>query len=309
MRRENLVLFRPRSQRIAEMIVLPSAALAVGPEMRDLLGDGYTSSYGLLAAMLLVFIMAVVARLWASRHGGEWVTSSERQRRLIAEAAATAPWQDVVPAAAMAALSLLAFALIVGPLADLGGSIGGPLNFLATFILIAGVGYRALLVRRALIESEVVDDEPREDDFFSAVRRDLPWSYLACAIGAATGLVISLQLDGVLRFVLFTVAFIVVTGAIHKIRFRDRIPQLIYPWIADSNLATQLLLGSVIWSGPIGFAVFGIVFLGPWETSFRVQLGLQLGFFTGLLGGCVAGAVIYSVRRRSVSRQRGPWNR
>src|SRR5258705_9036519 len=92
---EKLVLLKSRSQRLAEMIILPAVLLPIGPAMRLLLGDRYSVPYGLLAYFPLILIVSVLSTRWAAWRGGEWVSKAERLRRLREEAA-NSQWSSVL---------------------------------------------------------------------------------------------------------------------------------------------------------------------------------------------------------------------
>jgi hypothetical protein len=82
---DQLVLLKSRSQRLAEMFIVPIATLLVGPILRALLGDRYEIFYGLAAIALISVAITRVISKWSARHGGEWVTKAERLQRLLAE--------------------------------------------------------------------------------------------------------------------------------------------------------------------------------------------------------------------------------
>lgn len=130
---DQLVLFKSRTQRLAEMFIFPIAALLVGPILRALLGKRYEIFYGLAAIMLISLAITRVSSQWGARHGGEWVTKAERLQRLLAETTQR-PWLNALTTTAMLALTLLSLLLVIDPLDRLGESYGGPI---ATIVVVA----------------------------------------------------------------------------------------------------------------------------------------------------------------------------
>jgi hypothetical protein len=296
---EKLVLLKSRAQRLIEMIVMPTVLLPVGPVMRAWLGDEYSISYGLLASFPLIFLTGVLSNRWAVRFGGEWLTQPERLRRLIAETAAAPPWQNVLATMVMTPLMVLALVLMIEPLGDLGSPIGGApvaLSILAVTSVLAGG--QALFARRQLTRSKITEEVQPADRFWSELRRVLPWTYLAYAIGTVSGVMLGLQFDDNVRFGVFVGSFLVVSSVLRNLFLSRLARNQFYPAIVNVGLRPQLLLGLLGWGVPMGMMFSGMTILTAKDTPALIVIALiAVAIVVSTLGGLAYGAYMYLTRR------------
>jgi hypothetical protein len=193
---EKLVLLKPRAQRLADMIWIPLVVLPAGPAIRALLGERYHFPYGACAILLLQVLLSAASNRWAARHGGRWVTNSERLRCLIAETASRSPWPTAILMTVMVALTLLAVSLALGPLDEVGNMVGAtPVQLCALLALLSLVaGGQVVLRWRRASRLVVAEQAPPAGYFGSELRRVLPRTYLAWALAAVAGIAVGLEL-------------------------------------------------------------------------------------------------------------------
>jgi hypothetical protein len=296
---EKLVLLKSRAQRLIEMIVMPTVLLPIGPAMRALLGHEYSIFYGLLAVLPLIFLVGMLSNRWATRFGGEWLTQPERARRLFAETAAAPPWQNVLATMAMSPLMLFSFFLILEPLDDFGSSIGGApvaLGMLAVMSVVAGG--QALLARRQLTRAEITEEEQPSDHYWSELRRALPRTYFAYAIGAIAAVALGLQFDDFMRFGVFIGTFLVVSSVLHQLFLDRSASNRFYPVLLDARLRPQLLLGLLAWGVPMGMVFSGMTILMVKGMPGLIVIGMiGIAIVVSALGGLAFGAYMCLVRR------------
>jgi hypothetical protein len=297
---EKLVLLKSRAHRLIEMIAMPIVVLPVWPVMRTLLGDEYSIYYGLFASLALIALTGALSNRWATRFGGEWLTQPERLRRLVAETVAAPRWQNVGAAMVMTPLMLLGFFLILEPLDEFGSSIGGAPVALGILTVVSMVaGGQALLARRQLARAKVTGGEQQlADHYWSQLRRVLPWTYLAYAIGTITGVVLGLQFHGAMRFGIFVGAFLVVSSALRYLFLSRLAPNQLYPTLFDAGLMPHLLLGLLGWGVPMGMAFSGVTMLMENDIPALIVIGLVgIAIVLSALGGLAVGACTYLMRR------------
>jgi hypothetical protein len=296
---EKLVLFKSRAQRLVEMIVMPTVLLPVGPVMRPLLGDGYSVFYGLLALVPPIVVVCMLSNKLATRFGGEWLTQPERLRRLIAETAVAPRWQNALAMMAMSALMLLGFFLIVDPLDHFGSSIGGAplaLGILAVMSVLAGG--QALFAQRQLSRADVREEEQPVDHYWCELRRILPWTYLACALGVITGVALGLQFDDSMRFGVFVGTFLVVSSILRQLFLSRSASKQLYPTALDAGLRSKLLLGLLGWGVPMGMMFSGMMILMVKDMPGIIVIGMiGVAIVLSALGGLAFGAYMHLVRR------------
>jgi hypothetical protein len=306
MQGENLVLFKSRTYRLSEMIVMPTIGLAVGPTMRALLGDQYSISLGLLAALLLMVLMRFLSARLAIWRGGEWVTQAERLRRLVDEAAATPRWQNAAAMTAMAALTLCGIYLIVEPFDEFGDFLRGAPDSVGLIALVAVfLGVRVLLTRQP--KPVVVEEAPPPGYFWSELRRVVVRIWLASGIGGAVGLTIGMHVPESWRFGSFMIAFVAISLSLLQQLSRSASPRRVYASLSNPSLAKQMLLGVLLWGVPMGIAFSGIVMLSAMDPQERmpVGIGLALVFALSVGGGLAFGALVHLVGRLSEPARRG----
>lgn len=296
---EKLVLLKSRAQRLVEMIVMPVVLLPVGPVMRALLGERYSIFYGLFAIFPLTFLIIMLSNRLATRFGGEWLTQPERLRRLIAETAATPRWQNALAMMAMTPLTLVSLFLIIEPLDDFGSSIGGaPLALGILALMSALAGGQALLALRRLTWSEITKEEQSVDYCWSELRRILPRTYLAFAIGTIAGVALGLQFQDSMRFGVFVAAFLVVSSVLRQLFLDRSASKQFYPVFPDAGLRPQLLLGLLGWGVPMGMMFSGMTILMAKGTPGFIVIGMiGIAIVVSALGGLAFGAYMYLVRR------------
>jgi hypothetical protein len=115
MAQEKLVLLKPKNQRLAEAIIIPAAGLPIGPAMRALMGEHYDPSSELFALVVMALLASVVTSRLVLSKGAQWMSPSERNERLVAEAAAGPSWVVPLTTAAAFALSMVAILLTLDP--------------------------------------------------------------------------------------------------------------------------------------------------------------------------------------------------
>ena len=304
---DQLVLLKSRSQRMAEMFIVPIAVLLVGPTLRALLGDRYEFVYGLAAIMLIILAIARLSSQWSARHGGEWVTKVERLERLLAETTQR-PWRNALATTAMGALTLLGFLLVIDPLDRLGESYGGPI---ATTLTIAAVsilgGARTLFAAYSKKQPVVVDETPPQGHFWSELRAALPLIYAAYALASVAALLVAMQMERSTQTAAFIVVFIVVSQLILIIRRRPG--QRIYPRSFDANLGRQAVAGILLWGIPMGMmfstalALDSIGLPAQMGLVTRIALGAAVAMGVSVIGGAAFGALIYVLLRLAEARK------
>jgi hypothetical protein len=292
---DQLVLLKSRSQRLAEMFIVPIPFLLVGPILRALLGDRYEFIYGLAAVALVILAVARLSSLWSARHGGEWVTKAERIERLLAETTRS-PWLNALATAATLAMTLLGLLLVIDPLDRLGDSYGGPI---ATTITIAAVsmlaGARTLFAGFSKKQPVVVDEAPPPGHFWSELRSALPLIYAAYGVAAVSALLVATQLEGSMQTTSFIVVFIVVSQVILSLRRRSG--QRIYPRSLDANLGRQVVAGILLWGIPMGMMFGAGMLLDPMEFPALIALKAAAVLAISLIGGAAFGVLVHILLR------------
>jgi hypothetical protein len=298
---EKLVLLATRKQRLASYVLIPLALLPVGPVMRALLGDAYVPPYGLGLIFVMMLLMAKLSSWWA-RHGGEWVTSSERANRLVEEARTTSAWPVVLATMAMFPLILLAFLLIIEPMDKLGSasSFGSDLPYVLVAIVLLGAG-SVLYGRRRLSHSVVTDDAPPENLYWSEMRRILPRTYLALAVGLVVGIATGLQFEEDRRFWVYAIAMLVVSQVLGQVLLHSSAPRRLYAAPANTKFASFLWLGLLLYGVPMSFFFAGVVFLEAMSWSMPLRAAFMFGAALLVCGLCglAFGAFSYVIRRLS----------
>lgn len=300
---DELVLLKSKAQRFVEMVAIPTVSLTVGPAMRALLGDQYSPVYGLLAMFPLMFLMTAAGSGLAPRYGGEWVSRSERLRRLTAEVAATPCWQTVLATMAMTALTLLGLFLVVDPIDDLGNPVGGPLAALSLIALISALsGGQVLFSRRRLRRSVVVEGKPPAGYVASEVRGVLPRIYLAYVLGTGVGVVVGSQFRDVSRFFAFVAASLVASMVLLQVFSYRRAPRQLYA--PDLRLGSQMLMGALLCGMPMGIIFSGAAILTMMGHPGMMVIAVGVAIAIGGAGGFAFGAFIYLSQRLADRRRR-----
>ncbi len=298
---DQLVLLKSRGQRLAEMFVVPIAALLVGPILRALLGNTYEIFYGLAAILLIGLVITRVSSQWSARHGGEWVTKAERLERLLAETTQR-PWLNALATTVMLALTLLGFLLVIDPLDRLGESYGGPI---ATTFTIAAVsmlsGARTLYAGYSKKQPVIADDAPPRGHFWSELRAALPLIYTAYALASAAAVLVAMQLKGSIQTAAFIVVFLVVSQLI--LTLRRRAGQRIYPRSFDANLGRQIVAAALLWGVPMGMMFSAGMVLNSMGHPAKMALVIALALGISLIGGAAFGVLIYVLLRLAEARR------
>jgi hypothetical protein len=298
----DLVLLKSRSQRFAEMIILPAGLLPLGPVLRALLGAKYDVFYGLAAIALLFMLFTRLSSQWASHHGGEWVTKAERVRRLVTEVSQIPSWLNAAATSAMVALMLLGLLLVIEPFDSPNYGYGGPLS---TALVVAAVsllsGARVLFNCYSKRQPAISDEAPPSGYFWSELRSALPLTYAAYAFAAVVAFLVAMQLKGSTQFVAFFVIFLM-TSQLPLILLR-RAGKRIYPASLDANLGRQILAGTLLWGIPMGMmfgAALALDSIGhPAEMALKIAVMLPLG----AIAGAAVGVLLYVNLRLSEARR------
>lgn len=196
-----LVLLKPKGLRVAEAIIFPAIALPFGPVVRALMGNQYSPFYAFTALILVMLLVNALITRWAVSRDGEWMSPSERNRRLAAEATATPSWLAGLETGASFALLMIASQLIIDPIDEFGGVFGGTPMTLAliavpTLLMTGQVFYaRRQLVRQLAHPQTELDKASAEGPKFS-LWPALPLIYLANAVAVIAGLAVASQLGG-----------------------------------------------------------------------------------------------------------------
>ena len=293
---EKLVLLKSRSQRLAEMLIIPAVMLPVGPILRVFLGTSYSFFYGAVAALVLTMVVTALCTQWAIRHG-EWVTKVERLHRLVEEAA-TSRWSNAAAMMMGVALILIALFLTMDPIDRFGADIGGAPNTLALIaVLSLMAGVPSLFSRRQQPKSVVTENASPGDTYWQELRRRLPWTYLAYALGAATGTAIGLQFQGPAQLLASLVGSLVPALLLQQLFFLWKSPAKLNPTIFDAKLGRQLVAGMLLWGVPFGI-LFSVVWaLDSIDRPAHMALGIAITMAISIPGGLFFGASIYLVKR------------
>jgi len=298
---DQLVLLKSRSHRLAEMFIFPIAALLVGPTLRALLGNRYEIFYGLAAIALISLAITRLSSQWGARHGGEWVTKSERLQRLFAETTHS-PWLNALTTTAMLAMTLLGLLLVIDPADRLGESYGGPI---ATTFTVAAIsmlgGARALLVGYSKKQPVIVDEAPPPGHFWSELRSALPLIYAAYALATAAALIVATQLKGTTQTTAFIVVFLAVSQFI--LTLRRRAGQRIYPRSFDANLGRQVVAGVLLWGIPMGMMFSAGMVLDSMGLPDQMALEIAAALGASLIGGAAFGVLIHVMLRLAEVRR------
>ena len=303
---EKLVLLKSRSQRLAEMIILPAVLLPIGPAMRLLLGDRYSVPYGLLAYFPLILIVSVLSTRWAAWRGGEWVSKAERLRRLREEAA-NSQWSSVLAPVAMIALTLFSGFLLIKPFDEFEVSLGGGhLVFAPVAFLCVLAGVQCLFNRRQLARSEISDEPPPPGNYRTALMRILPGTYLAYSIGVVTGIIVGLESDEAARFWVYLVVSLAVSEALRQVFLRGRAPQRLYPAGPDPKVEHFLLMGLTCFGVPMGILFIGMTVLENMNKPMMMALMIGTTIVTFAVLGPLFGAFVYLLCRLADPRRARP---
>jgi hypothetical protein len=298
---DQLVFLKSRSQRLAEMLIFPIAALLVGPILRALLGDRYETFYGLAAIALISVAITRVSSQWGARHGGEWVTKAERLQRLLAETTQR-PWLNALTTTAMLAMMLLGLLLVIDPLDRLGESDGGPIvtTFMVAAISILG-GARVLFAGYSKKQPVIVDEAPPRGHLWSELRSALPLIYAAYALASAAALLVATQLKRSTQTTAFIVVFLAVSQFI--LTLRRQAGQRIYPRSFDANLGRQVVAGVLLWSIPMGMMFSAGMVLDSMELRAQMALKVAAALGISMIGGAAVGVLKHVMLRLAEARR------
>lgn len=296
---EKLVLLKPRSQRLAEMIWIPVVVLPVGPLIRALLGAQYSIFYGLLVVLVLTVLLSKGSNRWAARHGGKWVTSSERLRCLIAETASMSPWVAAVLTTAMVALIVLGGTLTIAPLDEMSSAVGAtPAQLCLVWTLLSLAAGGQVILRWRRTSRLVVAEEVVPAGYFgSELRRVLPRTYLAWALAAVTGIALGLQLEGFPRSGAFLIVYGVMAPILSQLLTNRRATETLYPALAEPRFGRLLIVGLTGFAPFMALCFTGFAILGSMNRPILMAAEIGVVVVICAVGGLCFGAFLYLVRR------------
>jgi hypothetical protein len=287
---DQFVFLKSRKRRLAEMVILPIAALPIGPIQRALLGKHYEVFYGCASMVLIALIFTRLSSQWTGQYG-EWVTKAERIRRIVAETAET-PWLNALATTAMAALTMIDLLLIIEPFDQLGENFGGPL---ATTLVVAAVsvlgGALVLFSGYSKKPPVVVDETPPSGHFWSELRSALPLTYAAYALAAVAAYLVAVQLGGSTQSAAFIVVFLAISQL--PLMIRRRAGKRIYPTELATNLSRQIVAGVLLWGVPMGMMFSAGIALDPIRSPAELAVKIPIVFGFSLIGGVAIGVLVY----------------
>lgn len=286
-----LVLLKPRSLRRADWII-PALTLLVGPILRELLGSQYSAYYGFVGLAFVVLASNGLIYRLATRHGGKWVSRSQRYRLLAEEAKAASPWPIALMTATAVAILFLALMLILLPFDQFGTL---PLVALGVVAVASAIsGSLAWFEQRRL--SRAIDEPIPQIGLLLWLGSFLPALYLASVIADAAAIVAELTLEEPAPGVAFTITYVVLLTVLFQILFRSGMPQTNVPAL---NLKDWLIVGVALWGVPMAMlsasrAILRFLAMGPVR---YLVLTSVVAVIIGLLSGLGVGAWMYWARR------------
>ncbi len=301
---EELVLVKPRSQQLIEMIALPLIMVPTGPLLRAGMGARYSPLYGLITMMLLILLSSRVTSLWAARHGGEWVTKAERLLRTQQQAASISRVWTCMATVLMVELILLGGMLIIGRLDEASTYLGGK-GWLASYFAALGAlsGASALFSRRRLVESEINEGAPPRPVNWPGLRRLLPRIYIAFAIGAAAGVAVARSLSIEEWGPAYTVTCLGGGMTLSWVLLRREIPQQLYSG-ANLTLGLAVLCGLMCFGIPMWIMFTGMVFAEAHASLMHMAVQAAIFAVSIPITGVGFGALMYFVQRLTNVRRR-----
>src|SRR5215467_6509428 len=126
----------------------------------------------------------------------------------------------------------------------------------------------------------VVEEAAPTGYFWPELRRAVARIWLACGVGAAVGLAIGMHVPEAWRFVSFFIASCAIFLLLAQQFSRSASPRRIYASLPDPGLATQMLLGVLLWGVPMDMIFSGMVILSALDPQERMPVsgGLALVF-------------------------------
>lgn len=266
MQQEKLVLFTPRSHRIAQGLIIPFLILPIGPLLQFLQGENYNWGIGFAAFFLSMLVIGWLNSRLAARFGGEWVSEAERVRRLRDEVVSNSKWTMPLTTAFSGAAAVFAVLLMVPPAQQSSDWHGILVYYCLPAGLVAIVGgignhlYNRKLV--SAVPSEAV--KPHASPRVSSL--PIVCYLLACAAACAASLAIAKQFDGNDRRTnVYVVCVAVSMAAIVLISFMKSGP--LTSAAMRPPLRELLLAGLFTYGLPLGFAFAGFEILQESELT------------------------------------------
>ena len=300
---EKPVLWKTRSQRLAESFILPLVLLPIGPALRALLGDNYGIYYGFLAIFLLLFLATIAGRGWALSHGGEWVSNAERLRRTIAETGPDYRWGNALSRAAMLVLMMLALFVIIDPLDRFGQSLGGPAFTLAFIVTLAIVGaVPALTTRHERLAAITIEEGPAPPRHaLSELLKSLPRTYLIYAVSIGAGTMTAWYTAKDYRLIVFVAISLLAMQVVRLLVVK--LPKRIFANAAATGFGISLLYGVLCWGVPMGMFFSGFAVLTLGHNPLRIAAGIGIAVLLSLVGGVFFGTWAYVINRLTNRRR------
>jgi len=282
--------------------------LAIGPLLRAALGDSYSVIFGLLAALVFMFLEVKVSALVAPRFGGEWVSREQQISSLLADQLATPLWRDIALRVLTFIALLAGFLLIITPFDQVVNSPAGRENLLLYIaVAIFGGGTQGLLLRRRLSGAVVVSDEPPNGEVRARLRRILPRYYAAWAVGITVGMLVAWQFTDQSTLV-FTAASLVVLQIFLVVLLSGTPIRSIFASQTGSSFRSLLPVSVLFWGVPMALFVSGSRIVDAHKfpnTVSEAVLALVIALSVTAFSGGALGAMIYWLIRLNDARRQG----
>ncbi len=312
MPQEKLVLLKPKGQRLAEAIIVPVAALPIGPAMRALMGEQYDPSYGTFTLVIWALLASMVTSRFVLFKGAQWMSPSERNERLIAEAAAEPSWLFPVATAAALALSMVAILLTLDPLDNVGSVFGGPpmafgfIGVMSTLIA-AQVFYARRKLTRQFDESKTETTKASDAHMEAKLSRPLPLylTYLAYILALLAGFAVARQFQDDNAFSAYLVTSIILSQALVLLFMQLTRTNGLCVASTIPNLAKQIFAGVTLWGLPFGLLMSGCVAMEMADKPMAHRVAMvAITIALSTVGGLFYGLIMYIFWRSGDPRRK-----